>query len=136
MTFSDFRYIGAKRYAEKDKKTGEWEIKCCGLTDRIMKQVKDIDTFCLCPIPQKELNKMQLYTKDEDDPNYQDIDVKLDDVPENVDEEGNIDIDLEPFEIIGSLPQNKTPKKIVIHFSKKLDENVIPKIKLLREEVE
>ena len=78
----------------------------------------------------------KIYTKDEDDPNYQDIDVKLDDVPENVDEEGNIDIDLEPFEIIGSLPQNKTPKKIVIHFSKKLDENVIPKIKLLREEVE
>lgn len=72
MEFSDFRYIGAKRYAEKDKESGEWHIKCCGLTDRIMKQVKDIDVFCNCPIPQKELNKMQLYTKDDDVYYYKD----------------------------------------------------------------
>ena len=37
-----------------------------------MQQVKDIDTFCLCPIPQKELNKMQLYTKENDVYYYKD----------------------------------------------------------------
>ena len=64
MSFTDFRYIGAKRYAEKDSETGKWEIKCCGLTDKIMKQIDDIDTFCLCEIEQKRLNKMKLYSND------------------------------------------------------------------------
>ena len=45
MTFSDFKYLGAKRYAEKDINTGKWDIKCCGLTDNIMKKVDNIDVF-------------------------------------------------------------------------------------------
>ena len=62
-SFTDFRYIGSKRYAEKIN--GEWEIKCCGLTDKIMKQVKDIDVFTKCEIEPRELEKMKLYTKDD-----------------------------------------------------------------------
>lgn len=84
MCFDDFKYIGAKRYAEraiikscKVKKTGEiikldnfylarWEIKCCGLTDTIMKKVKDIKVFDNCKHTQKELDKMKIYTKEND----------------------------------------------------------------------
>lgn len=57
MTFSDFKYLGAKRYAEKDINTGEWEIKCCGLTDNIMKKVDNIDVFDICKLDNKEIEK-------------------------------------------------------------------------------
>lgn len=66
LTFDDFVYIGSKRYAERNIETKKWEIKCCGLSDSIMKQVDDISTFALCEHSQKELNKMKLYTKDDD----------------------------------------------------------------------
>lgn len=66
MTFDDFVYIGSKRYAERNIENGKWEIKCCGLSDSIMKQVDDITTFGLCEHTQKELDKMKLYTNDND----------------------------------------------------------------------
>ena len=62
-SFTDFRYVGAKRYAEKIN--GKWEIKCCGLTDKIMKQVNDIEVFTKCEIEPRKLEKMKLYTKDD-----------------------------------------------------------------------
>ena len=66
LCFEDFKYIGSKRYAEKNSETHKWEIKCCGLTDSIMKQVDDIDVFDNCPHSSKELKKMELYTKEND----------------------------------------------------------------------
>lgn len=66
MSFDDFVYIGSKRYAERNVLTGKWEIKCCGLSDSIMKRVDDITTFGLCKHTQKELDKMKIYTKDDD----------------------------------------------------------------------
>lgn len=66
LCFEDFKYIGSKRYAEKNSKTHKWEIKCCGLTDSIMKQVDDIEVFDNCPHSSKELKKMKLYTKEND----------------------------------------------------------------------
>ena len=66
LCFEDFKYIGSKRYAEKNAKTHKWEIKCCGLTDSIMKQVDDINVFDNCPHSSKELKKMKLYTKEND----------------------------------------------------------------------
>ena len=66
LCFEDFKYIGSKRYAEKNAETHKWEIKCCGLTDSIMKQVDDINVFDNCPHSSKELNKMKLYTKEND----------------------------------------------------------------------
>ena len=65
MSFNDYKYIGAKRYAEKNVDNNEWEIKCCGLTDKIMKQVDDIEVFGNCELTQKELNNMTIYTKDD-----------------------------------------------------------------------
>lgn len=83
--FIDFKYIGSKRYAEKvnqpkqkkDKQGNliykldnitfyDWNIKCCGLTDTIMKKVKDINVFDNCPHSQKELDNMKIYTKEDD----------------------------------------------------------------------
>ena len=64
LTFDDFRYIGSKRYAERDITTKQWIIKCCGLSDVIMKQVKDIDTFDNCEYDNKQLNRLKLYTND------------------------------------------------------------------------
>ena len=55
--FNDFKYLGAKRYAEKDINTGKWVIKCCGLTDNIMKQVDNIDIFDICKLDNKEIEK-------------------------------------------------------------------------------
>lgn len=69
LCFDDFKYLGSKRYAERNVETGKWEIKCCGLTDKIMKKV-DIQYFDYCQYSIKELNKMQLYTKDSDDDVY------------------------------------------------------------------
>ena len=66
MCFEDFKYIGSKRYAEKNVKTHKWEIKCCGLTDSIMKQVDDINVFDSCPHTTKEIKNMKLYTKEND----------------------------------------------------------------------
>lgn len=57
MIFNDFKYLGAKRYAEKDINTNKWEIKCCGLTDNIMKQVDNIDVFDICKLDNKEIEE-------------------------------------------------------------------------------
>ena len=65
LTFNDFKYIGSKRYAEKDIKSGKWDIKCCGLSDNIMKQLDDIKVFDNCEYTSKELKKIKLYTKDD-----------------------------------------------------------------------
>lgn len=65
LTFNDFKYIGSKRYAEKDIKSGKWDIKCCGLSDNIMKQLDDITVFDTCEYTSNELKKIKLYTKDD-----------------------------------------------------------------------
>ncbi len=71
LTFIDFKYIGSKRYAEKDIKTNKWIIKCCGLSDSVMQKVDDIETFENCEYDNKTLNKIKLYTsKNEDDVYY------------------------------------------------------------------
>ena len=57
LTFTDFKYLGAKRYAEKDKKTDNWEIKCCGLTENIMEQVEDINVFDICKLDNKQIEE-------------------------------------------------------------------------------
>ena len=72
MTFNDFKYLGAKRYAEKNIATGKWEIKCCGLTSDIMNSIDDIEVFDKCEYTSKELNKMKLYTKKDDVYYYKD----------------------------------------------------------------
>lgn len=64
LTFDNFKYIGAKRYAERNIENGKWDIKCCGLSDSIMKQVDDINIFEECEYTSKELKKMRLYTND------------------------------------------------------------------------
>ena len=69
LCFDDFKYLGSKRYAERNVERGKWEIKCCGLTDKIMKRV-DIQYFDYCPYTIKELNRMVLYTKESDDDVY------------------------------------------------------------------
>ena len=58
MDFTDFKYLSPKRYAEKEINTGKWIIKCCGLTDKIMKNVNDIDVFDYCEYNSKELKKL------------------------------------------------------------------------------
>lgn len=65
MTFTDAKYLGQKRYCEKNIKNGKWEIKCCGLNDSIMKQVDDIQMFDNCVHSSNELKNMKLYTKDD-----------------------------------------------------------------------
>lgn len=72
MCFEDFKYIGSKRYAEKNIKTHEWEIKCCGLTDEIMKKLDDINVFDVCEYSAKELSKMEYFTKEGDIYYYKD----------------------------------------------------------------
>lgn len=72
LTFDDFKYIGSKRYAERNIKTKKWEIKCCGLSDKIMKQVDDITTFDNCEYSTKELKKIKLFTKENDVYYYKD----------------------------------------------------------------
>ena len=64
MIFNDFKYLGAKRYAEKDINTGEWNIKCCGLTDNIMKQVDNIDVFDICKLDNKQIEEYKNNTYD------------------------------------------------------------------------
>ena len=58
MDFTDFKYLSPKRYAEKEIKSNKWTIKCCGLTDKIMKNVNDIDIFDYCEYNSKELKKL------------------------------------------------------------------------------
>ena len=48
MNFDDFKYLSPKRYAEREIESKEWTIKCCGLTDKIMKKVDDISMFDIC----------------------------------------------------------------------------------------
>ena len=62
--FTKSKYIGAKRYAEFIE--GKWDIKCCGLSRDIMKQLT-MDVFDICEIPSKEISKVlpTLYTKDD-----------------------------------------------------------------------
>ena len=63
LTFDNAKYLGQKRYCERNIDTKEWEIKCCGLSDNIMKQVDDLDVFDNCKHTSKELSKMTYYTK-------------------------------------------------------------------------
>ena len=64
MIFNDFKYLGAKRYAEKDINTNKWNIKCCGLTDNIMKQVDNIDVFDICKLDNKQIEQYKNNTYD------------------------------------------------------------------------
>ena len=74
MDFDDFKYLSPKRYAERDINTKEWTIKCCGLTDKIMKKVNDINMFDICEYDGKTMNKMikenRVYKKDSEDDVY------------------------------------------------------------------
>ena len=65
LTFDDFKYLGAKRYAEKEIGSEHWDIKCCGLTNEIMQSIDDITTFELCEMTSKEIKKTTLYTKED-----------------------------------------------------------------------
>lgn len=77
MCFEDFKYLGSKRYAEKDSTTHQWDIKCCGLTDEIMKKLDDIDIFEMCEYSAKELAKMKYYTKEDNIYYYKDKECKI-----------------------------------------------------------
>ena len=74
MNFDDFKYLSPKRYAEKNIINGKWTIKCCGLTDKIMKKVDDITVFDYCEFSGKELKKLikegNIYKIDNDDDVY------------------------------------------------------------------
>ena len=74
MTFDDFIYLSPKRYAERDIKKDKWIIKCCGLTDKIMEKVDDIEVFDYCEYDSKTVRKMidegTLYKKDSKDDVY------------------------------------------------------------------
>ena len=75
MDFDDFKYLSPKRYAERDINTKEWTIKCCGLTDKIMKKVDDINMFDVCEYEGKTIRKMFAdgdiyFTDDENDIYY------------------------------------------------------------------
>ena len=63
LTFNNAKYLGQKRYCERNIKDNHWEIKCCGLSDNIMKQVDDLDVFENCDHSSKELSKMEYFTK-------------------------------------------------------------------------
>ena len=75
LCFDDFKYLSPKRYAERDIKTGDWVVKCCGLSEKIMKKVDDLDTFTYCEYTSKQLESLskenKIYSKkDEDDIYY------------------------------------------------------------------
>ena len=83
--FIDAKYIGPKRYAEymiikKNKERIinnvefniphykiEWDIKCCGVSSDIIKQLDDINVFDVCEYDGKQLSKIidKLYKKDD-----------------------------------------------------------------------
>ena len=74
-SFIEYKYIGAKRYAEniiQDNKSNikldniiltKWTFKCCGLTAKIMNSITNAHSFNKCSHSQKELNNMRLYQK-------------------------------------------------------------------------
>ena len=72
--FDDFIYLSPKRYAERDVITGEWTIKCCGLTDKVMKNVDDVSVFTNCEYSGKEIKRLikenKLYKKDDENDVY------------------------------------------------------------------
>lgn len=74
MCFNDFKYLSPKRYAEKDVETNKWVIKCCGLTDKIMEKVDDINVFDYCEYDSKTVGKLieegRLYKGKSDDVYY------------------------------------------------------------------
>lgn len=67
--FTNAKYIGAKRYAEKMKtdKGEHWEIKCCGVSGDIIKDLDDIEVFTTCEYSTKELSNLlhTFYKKDD-----------------------------------------------------------------------
>ena len=73
MSFTDYRYIGPKRYAEKDKISGKWIYKCCGLSEKILDKIDDIDIFIESEITKKEIKGLVYYTN----PNDKENDVKV-----------------------------------------------------------
>ena len=74
MDFDDFKYLSPKRYAERDIITKEWTIKCCGLTDKIMKKVDDISMFDLCEYDGRTLKNLikenKIFKKDDENDVY------------------------------------------------------------------
>ena len=74
MDFDDFKYLSPKRYAERDINTKKWTIKCCGLTDKIMKKVDDISMFDLCEYDGRTLKNLikenKVFKKDVEDDVY------------------------------------------------------------------
>lgn len=74
MCFDDFKYLSPKRYAERDVVTGEWTIKCCGLSDKIMKKIDDVAIFDICEYEPRLMKKMidnnQIYKIDSEDDVY------------------------------------------------------------------
>ena len=74
MNFDDFKYLSPKRYAEREIDSKEWTIKCCGLTDKIMKKVDDISMFDICEYDGKTVRKMieqgKIYKKDSEEDVY------------------------------------------------------------------
>ena len=75
MDFTDYRYIGPKRYAEKDKITGKWIYKCCGLSEKILDKIDDIDIFIESEITKKEIKGLVYYTNPNEE---KDVKVYLD----------------------------------------------------------
>lgn len=68
--FINAKYIGAKRYAElmvNDEGEKHWDIKCCGVSSDIIKQLDDIEVFDICEYTGKELDKLidTFYKKDD-----------------------------------------------------------------------
>ena len=58
-SFIDFKYLGSKRYAEMIKQEDDeykWVIKCCGLNDKILNKIEDIETFEYSCISKKKLD--------------------------------------------------------------------------------
>ena len=67
--FVNAKYIGAKRYAEliKTENGTHWDIKCCGVSGDIIKDLDDIEVFTPCEYTSKELTKLidTFYKKDD-----------------------------------------------------------------------
>lgn len=59
--FINAKYIGAKRYAElieDEEGNTHWDIKCCGVSSDIIKQLDDIEVFDICEYSTKEIDKL------------------------------------------------------------------------------
>lgn len=106
--FIDARYIGAKRYAELmvvDDET-EWDIKCCGVSSDIIKQLDDINVFDVCEYSTKEVDKLlnTFYTKKDDvyyykDENYTQKVVGLIKSKKKMNVKGGVLIKEQPYQI-------------------------------------